>query len=413
MPSELRGLRRLMKKYGIADKPIWVTETGNSTGKRHQLRKTVLPLLLEEMQMNPTQTTAVVFRDSEYCFYTENYTFQLKDELPELKTIRGITLSELASLPANRNTLLILPPTEFFPCAFAPALAQYLRRGGRVLSPGGLPLYFNLHKGQDNSISFIQVNDQYLPPLHIGWEAFWTHKHVPRSTPKCELAPKYQAYKTAIPETVPSYRFFNTEALKPGDRLEPILYGTAEGYKGVLAGVYHFDSDLTGKFAVYSMNNDGNEVTSEDFQALLLPRTMLIALTEGVDRIFWYSFRSGEWASNQREGNFGIVSKSFRAKPALAAYRTLTALLPPGATRPVIRRQQKFFIASWQKKDGEKIHAFWTLAEKLPVQLQTSSGTLKSVVDLYGNPIADTARLTAGPQVIYVVGPDAIALKNR
>lgn len=98
--------------------------------------------------------------------------------------------------------------------------------------------------------------------------------------------------------------------------------------------MYHFDSDLKGKIAVCGNLNPG---VPEKKQAEFLPRTMLIAFASGVERIYWYSFRSTERSRFDGEAHFGIVRSNLAPKDAYRAYRTLSELHPAGSSRPELR----------------------------------------------------------------------------
>lgn len=148
LPSDLAALRKLMDQYGAGDKPVWFSEMGYSTVERLPYLSLLLPRLFAALEMEPQQTTCVIFRDAGYRYDSEGLGFRIQDELPSLKAVRPIALKELKRLAAGTDTLLVLPDNESFPSEFLPDLIGYLRRGGRVLSPGGLPLYFDLRRDE-------------------------------------------------------------------------------------------------------------------------------------------------------------------------------------------------------------------------------------------------------------------------
>ena len=399
LAEDVAALRRLMVKYGAGDKPIWFTEDGYPTAPGMGIA--LVPQLLAALGMKPERTTAVFFNDPDFRYYTANPMKAFASGIPGIKEVRAIRFSELASLPPDADTLLILPDTEAFPVGSRQALLDFVRRGGRVLSPAGLPLYFEQSRNAAGQLESTQVNDKYMPDFHLNWYTFWTRKGTPEKIQKFESVPEYAAFP--LPPFLQAFRFFDGGNLKKGDRFEPVLYGVSGSFRGVLAGVYHFDSDLKGKFAVCGFLGNGVDPL---VQAELLPRTMLIAFGAGVKRIYWYSFRSTEW-DNGGEAHFGIVRNNLEPKPAYYAYRTLIAMYPPGSTDLAVRRQGGLWTASWRRPDGEQVVAVWTPDRKTPA---TCSGTFKTAVDHLGKAVAvrktggDRFEFTAGPGIVYFTG---------
>lgn len=77
-------------------------------------------------------------------------------------------------------------------------------------------------------------------------------------------------------------------------------------------------------------------VNKEMEQARRVARIYLISFAYGVDKVFWYKFRSYEKDPYYTEDNFGIVHSDLTPKPAYYAYKTMTTLCPSGSTRPVL-----------------------------------------------------------------------------
>ena len=408
LATDLAALHELMERYGVGDKPVWFTEMGYSTVEPLPFLSAVLPRLFAALEMKPEATECVTFSDDEYLYYTETPGFQLKLLLPEVKSVRSVTLKELKNLKAAPDTLLVLPTTESFPAEFVPELKAYLRNGGRLLSPGGLPLYFDLRRDSETGkISKVQVNDRYMKPLHLSWYTFWTRPGTPEKLESLELAEPYAAGPAVA--FLDGFRFFDGGHLAEEDRFEPVLYGRRGEFRGAIAGVYHLNSDLKGKIAVCGSLPQRNEGVPEAVQAELLPRTMLIAFACGIERVYWYSFRSTEWAQFDREAHFGIIRNDLQPKAAYHACRTLSRMYPAGSTRPVIRSEGSLHVANWKTPDGNPVAAVWTVSGERPVSLAVKRGTLSEVRDLIGEKRElsaenGTLRFTATPGVLYFSG---------
>lgn len=111
--------------------------------------------------------------------------------------------------------------------------------------------------------------------------------------------------------------------------------------------------------AVKKGQNEGERIKLEDEQARRVARIHLIAFAYGVDKVFWYKFRSNELDPYYSEDNFGMVHADLSPKPAYYAYKTLIKMLPSGSTRPVLTIKDGIYKAEWKRPDGKKITAYW------------------------------------------------------
>jgi hypothetical protein len=69
-------------------------------------------------------------------------------------------------------------------------------------------------------------------------------------------------------------------------------------------------------------------VRSEDLQASYLVRGLVLALSAGAEKVFWYDFANDGWDTTNDEHNFGLVRRDWKQiKPGFNAYRTLIALI--------------------------------------------------------------------------------------
>lgn len=407
LEASLRELRELMKRYGAGHKPIWITEIGYSSEPRTNFLDLVLPELFKEMGLAPETTTALVFYDPAYRFYTETHTFQIKDHLPKLRAIRKITLAQLKHLPVKAGELLVLPDIQAYPGEYVPALRNYLQRGGKVLSPAGLPFYFDLQLQPGGELRCTQVNAKYAKELRFGWEAAWTKKDVPpRNTGWAWAEGKGSGRE--IPQYHSTYYFFNGDNIAPGDRWVPVIYGTEGNYRGASAGVYHFNSDLKGKLAVSGLSWRG--CTEED-QARLLPRTYLIALAAGAEKICWHNYRATETKIAEIEAYFGLHHRNLEPKAASTAYVTLIRQAPPGSTGFKLTRRGDLYQCEWVRPDGRKTFAVWRGSiVTASVEFQVRGGTAPTVTDYLGAPVkvnpgtGGKLTLNVGPGIQYING---------
>lgn len=407
LPQELLELKELMKKYGAGDKPIWLTEVGYSSEPRTDFLDIVLPKIFAEMELDPVKTTAVTFFDPAFRYYTETHTFPLREIMPKLRSISRITMNKLKNMPVRRNEVLILADTQMFPAGYIDALIDFVKRGGKVISPAGFPLYFELHNTSAGEGHSIQVNDKYMQSLHMGWEAAWVKEDVPARSTGWRWASKTE--KSPLPKVHSTYYFFNGDNLAEGDKLTPILYGTADNYAGISAGVYHFNSDLKGKIGVGGLSWRG--CTEED-QARLMPRLFLISFAYGADKIFWHNYRATEVEVAEVEAYFGLHTLDLKCKPVCIAYQMLIKKLPSGSTRPQVSRHANVYVARWQQPDGKKVFAVWTDSNTSGTHRFRVRGTDPAVTDHLGNNVAvlpvqnNVLTLKVGQGVTYIENVD-------
>lgn len=398
----IQDLRDLMERYHCR-KPIWITEIGNSTAPfPSDFVRAVVPAALKELGIDPARTTFGILADPVYFYCTDGYHMSSSDYLPAGSRKQVLTFRDLEKADVRQIPVLLLPGTEAFPMEVFPAVLNYVKRGGTVVVPGGLPFYFNLERLPDGSFRKGQINKDALPRLHLAWETFWTNPSVPSSTDSFEPGEKFPNLKIRKREAL---RFLTGDNLKPGDTLIPIVYGVKGSYKAPVAAIYRLNSDLKGNLILIT-NTEGFESTTEADQATLLVRQYLLAESAGVQKIFWYRLRAGEWNSG-REAHFGIFHRDFSEKPAAKACRTLVGLRPVGSSPVVLETRNGVWHASWNTPDRKRVHALWLPFGKKNVPLSIR-GTLREVRNLSGEkqnlsgkefPLTD--------RVLYLIGgPD-------
>jgi hypothetical protein len=133
----------------------------------------------------------------------------------------------------------------------------------------------------------------------------------------------------------------------------------------------------------------GYDPYTEEQQADLLVRMMVVQLAAGVEKIFWYDMRNDGTAANNPEHNFGLIRYDSQPKPGIVAYANLIhqfnggrwlgrlqtgdanmyayAFMPRGSEQPV--------LVAWMKR-GTK---------DLTVPIPMSAGGV-TITDIYGAP---------------------------
>lgn len=162
----------------------------------------------------------------------------------------------------------------------------------------------------------------------------------------------------------------------------------------------------------YATNLNQNENTiskdeKEAIQAKYVARAHLISFAYGVEKVFWYSFRSWEADPYDKEQHFGLTHVDISPKPAYSAYGFFTNMCPSGSTRPALSIHNNVYTSEWQKPDNTKVYAIWTPEGQKKVKLKIKGR--HKVYNYMGTQIKRSNRITDG--VTYIVGASNVELK--
>lgn len=401
---EIGRIRRTMERYGIGERPLWITEIGLSTGRSRNsgYAAKAIAAALGALGISPERRIAVIV-DPDANYYTDSPRIRTEEMIPGYRNRRAIALRELPKLEVRDCPALLLCADGAFPVAQVPALLDYCRRGGTLIFPFGLPLYYD-HTPDGGRT---QINDRFMKEFHIGWSSWWLRgSAAPKTVDRYEDA---EGFPGLGANPFGLQVFFHDGNLEPGDRFLPLLWGCRGTFRGAVGGIYRLNSSLKGNIIVLG-NVTASDTVSETLQAQLLPRTFLIAMGAGVKRLFHYCFRDGAmhpW----REAYFGLMNRQNQPKPAGIACRTLTRQFPAGSTMPVVRRHGAIYTAAWTRPDGGRTVAVWSVSDEVPVEARVT-GKSSAIVDYLGRERAENpAGFRAGPGILYFVGDSNFSLE--
>ncbi len=364
LEHRLGDLRAVMARYGDAVKPVWITEIGWPTQKQRLAAPGVLKAGFSAARPNKAEGWRVlVLDDPAFSETSAPSDGLLAPELPPRSRVERVTFDALqAALGGEGVDAVVLPFDERFPADGFERLLDFVRRGGVLVECGGMPFWEPLARGADGAWSKSkEYGEKFRDQLRIGVEAWWYRKGV---IPE-KLPVRFTGPAQGLPhpgEGFEGERFLTPHRFKEGDRFIPLLSGTAGGYTGVAAAVYKFDSDLKGAVIVSALFEKGQRGSSEEKQAKLVPRALLLALCLGVERVFWYEFQAPEIDDLDQESHFGLVHRDLSPKPAYLAYRTLTAQRPAGSrntVRPWKSDDGALYYPQWRRPDGRAAGAVW------------------------------------------------------
>lgn len=406
MLNQFAGLRQLLAKYNAPDKPLWITEVGWSTAQVSDESMKPFVQAFRYLGIKEKACPLAVAVSEDYVIGTSS-TLRLGGYVEYFDGKRDVQLDDIGSLDPKEYPVLLPCIGENFPIStYLPALKAYLNKGGTLLLPSGLPFYYDLLPGGKRR----QVDSQYMAPLHMGWEAWWTKKGVPTMDTWREAAGDFKG-KFTTEKLKASGRFFNDDNLKGGDKLIPLVAAGAGDYRSQIACIYQFDSDLKGNVIVGSFMGLSESVP-EDIQARHLPRTYLLSFASRIEKVLWYNLRAAEWDMSEREACFGIVHKDLSPKPAFETYKVMTSMCPDGSTYPEMTRDDKRFVLGWTRPDGVKTWAVWNMSVRETVELEYE-GKVTRCIDDYGKPYSfEQGRLALSPSIVYIEGPTSLRIKK-
>lgn len=416
--NNIRQVRELMTRYGDADKPMWITEIGWPTYGIDGMLRNFITAGWKTLHPDKPTTTVAVLDDADFSqvarhTWTED---QLKSILGNDFQAQRITLPQLLNLNPAKNGALLLPLGEYIPGGqYFDAIVKYVQSGGVLISLNGVPFYYQIVQNVEGKWEKIRSPNRVFQQLHVGWDAYWTNPAAPNTTTDIKIA---DDFKKLIPmkDILTGTRYLNDKALKGNDRLIPMAHVNKTNFTGSIAAVYQFNSNLKGGLIITTFESMGRGCTPQH-QALVLPRTYLLAESEGVDKMFWYEFQSPEGGALDRESHFGITHRDLSAKPAYTAMAALGRARPAGSvqTKADIQTGDVYHV-NWTRPDGKTAWALWTVKTGIKVNLNIV-GQVTECFDYLGNTQSlfqsgNQANVTVKPEVLYIVGPTQIAVNT-
>lgn len=369
----LEKIARLMEHYDFR-KHVWLTECGMSTNEEEETSEgfytDFLPAALKRLGIYEKQITVGYLQDRATGYMTLNEAQVNLYLRPMARYVRAVDFQHLRGLNPSRVPVLIATTDEYFPLDYFPLLVDYVRRGGTIVLAQGMPFYYNSSLPSKAWFELHMLRTKLYPILHMSplnnrFDPITNESlgDVPPFVDRCADADF--EYEFPINVAHPG-RYLCGDALHPGDSLITLISAGTERIKGTVAGIYKLNSDdLTGNIVFQTRMYSHPIPDKEEEQARRVARIYLLAFAYGIDRVFWYNFRSKENDMNDKEACFGLVHADFSEKPSMQAYRTLIRFCPDGSTRPVLKSNDNIFRVHWTTPDKHIVHALWSPYQKM------------------------------------------------
>ena len=383
-----------MVKYHWEDKPVWITETGYSTYENENtFIKEVVPEAMRQVGKNPKDCVIGVVEDPNNHIPSMPHADELYSSFKQVKYMK---LDDLKRLKAKDIPILVPSGGEYFPIAYKDYLINYLKQGGTMVLPRGIPFGYGDYKDGK------RIASSYYSDFHIGMLCYWDEEarlkgatDVPNNCIPADSFPVKYSWEGG------SARYFTEKYLRKGDEMIPITIESNGTFQGCVAVLYKLRSDLKGNIVAQSRMNSIYCRTEEE-QAKRISRIHLISFALGVDKVFWYNLRASEFSPTEKEDNFGILHKDFSYKKAFIAYKNLIAMCPSGSSRPALEIRGNNYVASWTRPDGKRITAYWTVS--IPFVLEVPHGSKSQFYDNYGSIIdVEEGTISVSYSIVYQV----------
>jgi len=352
LEGEIAKIRKVMADHGDGAKPLWITELGwASHSEAHIQDDGLIRKGLALLRPGKTDWNVVYagISGAERDLDLAVAEGPLAEVLPPGAKVTALAGEALrAALAGGTVDVVVYPFREGFPVATHDAVHAFVKRGGILVDMGGSPMYYGMVPTKIGSMTKASQHYPHLyRQLHFGVAASWIDKRYPA-----------KAYLS----DGRSFEYYLTrDALAAGDEFIPLASSSrklADGGDIVSCAAIRLDSDLKGGLLLGTFAlNAGENRNSEQRQALMLPRAIMIALQSGVEKFFWYEFHAREGDIGDQESHFGIIRKNHVPKPAFATYKTLIDRRPAGSTA---------CAGTWKYEDDTLYCPQWTRPDNLP-----------------------------------------------
>lgn len=119
-------------------------------------------------------------------------------------------------------------------------------------------------------------------------------------------------------------------------------------------------------------------------QARQLVRSMVMVLSAGVSRCFWYELKDAACDEEDKEANFGLLFSDFSPKPAFVAFTTLSRVLSHAKFERRLPIPSSTVYGYLFRKQKESIIVLWTTRERENIRLNNVEGPI-TITDIMGN----------------------------
>lgn len=381
----LERLRALMAKYGDADKPIWMTETGLRVGGGERLAAPGF-VAAALRAVDPKRTRWNVLLVEDLPRRAESARRLLAQELVGSTIATSDFVSVERRLAEARPDVVFLPLDCTYPADAMDALVDYVATGGTVVDLGGFSMYQPCNwkrTGQmvltdgggaaDRTRLRFEVKSVYGDPRY--------HENVKSGTTEA-LEPPGMARTVRLPARYVNQRYFLPKGLKGNDTFVPLVAGkTRTGEDAYSAALIRYDSDWKGALVLSGWSERGVAPLDREDQAGAVARNLAACFGAGCEKVFWYSLCDCFGLVDPNDLEHGEAMPGQRAFKAFVQRRPTGSINLPGDWQNLRRT---VFWPQWRRPDGRIAGALWS---RRPRTVGVSFDARPMFYDDKGNPV--------------------------
>ena len=414
----IESVRSLMERYGVGDRPIWITEMGWASLPDFDEIYSSFPLAA--LRALAPEKIAVL-EDRAYPPSQSGATVRFYDQIASLYPTESITLEQLETLSLDRFRTLVLPWGETFPAPHFERIRDFVAGGGTLILSGGVPFYQEVYPDETGTWRGRPgwAPEDYRRAMRIGWKAYWTSPGTPdlaqvEVTETLSQAASDAELLRRSAERMRAGRFYTDSLLQEGDQMITLAYGVNGDFRAPCSVIYRFNSDWKGQILITGGNPLGVIVNQTD-QARFLASAILLARCASIEKFFWYELQSPECDPTDKESHFGLTHVDISPKMAYFAYQALIRAAGEGSgdfqrdTAGGIER------VSFRRADGFRGWAIWSPSRAQKARL-TVTGQVNEAFDYLGGAVSLEELLspeggTIEPGVTYIIGPEEVTIQ--
>ncbi|MBQ6620569.1 MAG: beta-galactosidase [Thermoguttaceae bacterium] len=412
---EIDLTRELMERYGVGDKPIWITEMGWSSIPMFEEIYTSYPLATLRA-LDPKKIA--VLEDRAYPHSRGDAAAVFYSQIASICPTESITLDQLGTITPEQYETLVLPPGESFPSKYFNQIRDFVARGGTLILSGGVPFYYEDRPDEEGvwRTDKAAAPEDFRRAMRIGWRAEWFSPGTPGIAPievtdvLCQAASDPEILRKAAGRMYAN-RFYTDALLKEGDQMIVLANGVKDDFRAASAVIYQFNSDWKGRIMITGGSPFGVLATESD-QGRYLSSAILLSLCAGIEKFFWYQILSSERDPNDKELHFGLTNSDVSPKPAYLAYQALTRAVGEGAGDFQRDTADDIDCVGFRRADGSRGWAVWSPGRAKKARL-TLVGEVAEAFDFQGNAVSLDDLLspeggTIERGMIYIIGPEEL-----
>lgn len=375
---EVEKLRELMAKYGIGDRPVWITEVGWPTHTQAAASLEYPSILLAGLKVarpEQKQWNVIIAKDqSEGEIADQSLAERITELLPVGSKVRCCSQEETVARLSKDDADAVFYSLDdgTFPSDTIEAVNGFIKHGGVFVDFGGLPCYF----GRCNNAVKGHQHGAAIKLFPFGFRAWWIRQDGTLDPENAQDYPKepQSVFATEIglqsgvkqePTGFKCKNYLAPDRIGSESEWIPLVAGkTTNGVDLVAAAVIRYYGSRSGAAILSTLpqKNMGNGCLTEEMQARYTARCAAIAMAEGIEAHFPYALHTRGIDPYYSEDHYSLLQEGYEPKPAFSAYMAFINRRPVGSVQTPGEwhdKERRHYYPQWTRPDGKKAGMVW------------------------------------------------------